>query len=279
MAAVSAQRAPVFRFGVDDARNDLSLFNCSPMAASPEPVGPRLSGVYYTGTFSKNRRSKKLLERRDRLQQLKVQRADDSEGRKSTFTHVDPHTWHVNTPKPPSAAERNRKPTSGDFTDRRRLEFMARRKSLIQNQIKRQLCLPVNDPHKTSEQKPDVQTSTEASRAETCPPLTDDSAKRPGMSRRNTLIRTSSYSVRSANAITRRAINIIGEALEHKREKKRRKPKSAKDVKEDEKNLARKYSMMWMSRTVERKRMDYMKEVQDSQDYTVSQDAVCVRSY
>ena len=46
-----------------------------------------------------------------------------------------------------------------------------------------------------------------------------------------------------------------GGALEKKRSKKRHRLKSAKEIQEEQKNLVRKYSMMWMSKTVERKRM------------------------
>ena len=311
MAVASPQQAPVYRFGNDEHEN-LSLFNCSPLGTSPRPSVARLTGVYYASTFSKNRRSRKLLERRDKLQKNMVQRQEDAVCRRSAHqrmtspyqTMSQPHT-----PKPPPSPDKAWRSTSGDVTDRRRQEFMVKRKALIQNQIKRQLAIPIIEPNKklktSSNETPDIDVQAESTSpnddtvfraspeklasvdenaiADPSPsPMNLDPLappQRPSLTqRRKSLIRTSSHALRSANAITRRAVNIIGQALEKKRDKKKHRLKSAKEIQEDRKNLVRKYSMLWMSKTVERKRMSSCTaDSEDIDNLTVSKLSVRVR--
>ena len=293
MAVASPQQVPLYRFGNGGQASptNLSLLNCSPIVTSPQPSVARLTSVYYASTFSKNRRSKKILERREKLQQRQMSaplRQDDviSRSKSAPYKSASP-TQAMNspsfTPKPPPSPEKSWRSTSGDVTDRRRQEFMAKRKALIQNQVKRQLSIPVGPNKKLKTPgagTPDIETPSPTAEndvfraspdklmrvdEDTVPDLPPSPTVREGSTtpqqrpsmgqRRQSLMRTSSFSVRNTNMITRRAVNLIGQALEKKRSKKRHRLKSAKEIQEEQKNLVRKYSMMWMSKTVERKRM------------------------
>ena len=291
---------------------NLSLLNFSPVERTPR-VTPRLTSVYFTSPFSKNRRSRRLLERRDRLsQQVSASGNDASASRVSHSLSAAFRPKLVSKPPPLTSAKsapgtREINSLSYDVTDRRRQQFLSQRRFLIQKQIRRRLNIGANSASSASDtidvdgfhdnerhdvitelptqdlqlnldsaHDPDADADTAKETGTSCDSEVVESSERPSLTRRrSSLVRTSSFAVRSANQITRRAVNIIGASVESKRRQKqqqqrRARPKSRQEMEAEEKQLASKYSMRWMAKAVETKRFKMVDGIDDMADHTVS---------
>ena len=294
--AISMQPIPEMVFEehmVDPTSADIALFNVSPLPSSTRAT-PRMMGLksaYYSASPMTNKRSERILLRKKQQEKLKEEQMEQQK----QVRFAKP----VAIVKTDSVASRsakgrlNRDHTHPPLNSTRRDEFIAKRKIMIAEQIKQQLALSSGDPSEIRKmhqdtvdsfqgdvpdiptiettEAPDLATATTGQNLEL-----PEGLQRPGLSRRrSTLIRSSSFAVRNANSITRKAVGIMNDAMELGRKERRKclappRLKSAKEQNEEKKQLVRKYSMLWISKTAQRKRMDYMKTNEDFESYSVS---------